>query len=157
MKDFIFQLRSSIIVYFIYAFEIHRPNVNSVQQLSLNWNNINNLCHKRTMLLLSSQLCPLPLNPCIQFAVNISHINPDVGSSALSTRTCPVLSCLYPTSDEDLDINKRDQFSYKPADTGQRGRCWAFLTYNYYHVILSYNNIVHFSRSIVSATEVHLL
>lgn len=108
------------------------------------------------MLLLSTQLCPLPLNPCIQFAVNISPWRGELGF-VNENMSCPVLSCLYPTSDEDLDINKRDQFSYKPADTGQSGRCWAFLTYNYYHAILSYNNIVHFCRSIVSASEVHLL
>lgn len=119
------KLRFSIL-YFIYAFEIHRPNVNSALQSSLNWNKtisvINVLC----------SYCPFYAVLCHSTLVSNLLSTYPISTPTCRARLCQrehVLSCpvLSPTSEEDLHINKRDQFSFETADTVKRV-CYEYCT-----------------------------
>lgn len=144
MRTLFSKLRFSI-VYFIYGFEIHRPNVNSVLQSSLNWNktiSVINVRYYAPIVHSTLSSATQPLYPiCCQHIpyqprrAELGFVNENMSCPVLS---CLVLSCpvLSPTSEEDLHINKRDQFSFETADTVKR------VCYEYYTKPLLFNSLI---------------
>lgn len=134
VRTLFFKLRFSIL-YFIYAFEIHRPNVNSVLQSSLNWNktiSVINVRYYAPIVHSTLSSATQPLYPIFCQHIPYQPRRAELGF-VNENMSCPVLSCLPPqrriyTSIKEINSISKQWTRSKGSDVS--------IIQNHYYLIL---------------------